>query len=42
VQVVTSTGSDILDGAAIKGLEQWRSEPGRESYIVVPLTFQAK
>jgi TonB family protein len=43
VQVVTSTGSDILDRAAINGLQQWKAEPGRsESFVIVPLTFQSR
>ena len=42
VQVLKSTGSDVLDHAAVTGLQQWRSEPGREGFVVVPLTFQSR
>jgi TonB family protein len=42
IQVLKSTGSDILDSAAVQGLQQWRSEPGREGFTIVPLTFQAR
>ena len=42
IQVLKSTGSDILDSAAVQGLQQWRSEPGREWFTIVPLTFQAR
>jgi TonB family protein len=42
VQVLQSTGSDVLDRAAINGLQQWKSEPGREGFITVPLTFQSR
>ena len=41
IQVLRSTGSDILDRAATDGLQQWKCEPGREGYVVVPLTFKA-
>ncbi|MEP7015469.1 MAG: TonB family protein [Verrucomicrobiota bacterium] len=42
VQVLNSTGLPVLDAAAIKGLEQWRCEPGREGNVIVPLTFQSR
>jgi len=42
VQVLKSTGNDLLDRAAITGLQQWRSEPGHEGFVVVPLTFQSR
>lgn len=42
VQVLRSTGSEILDRAAVNGLQQWRAEPGREGFVVVPLTFQRR
>jgi TonB family protein len=42
VQVLRSTGSEILDRAAVNGLQQWRAEPGREGFVIVPLTFQSR
>ena len=42
VLVIKSTGNDMLDRAAVEGLQQWRSEPGREWFTIVPLTFQAR
>jgi len=40
VKTVESTGNDILDQAALSALRQWKSEPGREWRILVPITFQ--
>lgn len=42
VQVMQSTGAEVLDRAAINGLQQWKAEPGREGFVVVPLTFQSR
>jgi TonB family protein len=42
IQVLRSTGSEILDRAAVNGLQQWRAEPGREGFVIVPLTFQSR
>lgn len=42
IQVLRSTGSEILDRAAVNGLQQWRAEPGREGFVIVPLTFQSQ
>ena len=42
VQVLQSTGNEVLDRAAINGLQQWKAEPGREGFVVVPLTFQSR
>jgi TonB family protein len=43
VQVMNSTGVEALDAAALKGLGQWKCEPGRDGgYVVVPLTFQSR
>lgn len=42
VQVLSSTGVEALDAAALKGLGQWKCEPGREGFVVVPLTFQSR
>jgi len=40
VQVVESTGKDVFDQSALASLRQWKSEPGREWSLVVPVTFQ--
>jgi TonB family protein len=40
VQIVRSTGQAILDQAAVNGLQQWKSEPGHEWSLVVPITFR--
>jgi TonB family protein len=42
VQVMNSTGVEALDVASVKGLGQWKCEPGREGYVIVPLTFQSR
>ena len=39
VTVLESTGSKILDDAAVKALSQWRARPGRLGRIRVPFTF---
>lgn len=40
VQVLHSTGETILDQAALDALSHWKSEPGREWSLVVPVTFR--
>lgn len=41
VQIVTSTGQQILDQAAVEALRQWRVEPGASDWtVMVPITFQ--
>jgi TonB family protein len=40
VQVLRSTGQSILDQAALDAFQQWKSEPGREWSLVVPITFR--
>lgn len=40
VQVTRTAGSGALDQAAIATLRNWRSEPGREWRVVVPITFK--
>ena len=42
VQILKSTGAAPLDRAAITALQQWKSEPGQEWTIVVPVSFQPK
>jgi TonB family protein len=40
VQVVRSTGQSVLDQAAVDAFYQWKSEPGHEWSLVVPITFR--
>jgi TonB family protein len=40
VQVIRSTGQSILDQAAVDAFYQWKSEPGHEWSLVVPITFR--
>ena len=40
VQIIESTGKSVLDQAARASLRQWKSEPGHEWSVVVPITFQ--
>ena len=42
VQILKSTGAAPLDRAAVTALQQWKSEPGQEWTIVVPVSFQTK
>jgi len=42
VEILKSTGAAPLDRAAITALQQWKSEPGQEWTIVVPVSFQLK
>jgi TonB family protein len=42
VQILRSTGAAPFDRAAVMALAQWKSEPGQEWTIVVPVSFQAK
>jgi TonB family protein len=42
VQVLKSTGAPVFDRAALMALQQWKSEPGQEWTIVVPISFQPK
>ena len=39
VDVLRSTGSRLLDDAAIRALKQWRSRPNTASHIQVPIRF---
>ena len=39
VQTVQSTGSDVLDNAALDTLRQWRARPGVPTQRTVPITF---
>jgi TonB family protein len=40
VVVVKSTGSSLLDDAAVKALQQWRAAPGTIRVIHLPLVFR--
>lgn len=40
VEVTRSAGSNSLDAAAMATLRNWRSEPGREWSVVVPIRFK--
>jgi TonB family protein len=40
VETITSTGRPILDQAAFNALRQWKSEPGHEWTILVPISFE--
>ena len=40
VQTLHSTGNPALDQAAVSALHDWRSAPGREWSLVVPITFK--
>jgi TonB family protein len=42
VQTVRSTGNNLFDQAAIRTFRQWKSAPGREGVVTVPITFQAR
>jgi TonB family protein len=42
VQIVRSTGGEAFDRAAVTALQQWRSEPGQEWSIVIPVSFQPR
>jgi TonB family protein len=40
VQIVRSTGQAVLDQAAIEAFRQWKSTPGQEWSLVIPITFR--
>jgi TonB family protein len=42
IQIVQSTGNDLLDRAATDTLRQWKSTPGRGGVATVPITFQVR
>ena len=42
VQVIQSTGNNLLDQSALSTLRQWKSAPGQEWAATVPVTFQSK
>jgi TonB family protein len=40
IQIVQSTGNNLLDQSALSTLRQWKSAPGQEWAATVPVTFQ--
>jgi len=42
IQIVQSTGNNVLDQSAISTLRQWKSAPGQEWVATVPVTFQSR
>jgi len=42
VNVLKSTGNELLDRSSTNALRQWKSEPGREWTKTVPITFENK
>ena len=42
IQVIQSTGNNVLDQSALNTLRQWKSAPGREWEATVPVTFQSR
>jgi periplasmic protein TonB len=39
VVILRSSGSSLLDDAAVKALSRWRAKPGKMSHIKVPVNF---
>lgn len=42
VQIVRSTGQPILDQAAVEAFQKWKSTPGHEWSLLIPITFQPR
>jgi TonB family protein len=42
VQVIQSTGNNVIDQSALSTLRQWRSAPGQDWAATVPVTFQSR
>lgn len=40
VQIIRSTGQPLLDQAAVEGFQKWKSTPGHEWSVVIPITFR--
>jgi TonB family protein len=42
IQVIQSTGNNVLDQSALSTLRQWKSAPGQEWAATIPVTFQSR
>jgi TonB family protein len=42
IQIVQSTGNNLLDQSALSTLRQWKSAPGQEWAATIPVTFQTR
>src|SRR5438093_4789939 len=42
IQVIQSTGNNVIDQSALSTLRQWRSAPGQDWVATVPVTFQSR
>jgi TonB family protein len=42
VQMIQSTGNQFFDRAAINTFRQWKSAPGQEGVVTVPVTFHVR
>jgi TonB family protein len=42
IQIIKSTGNNVLDQSALSTLQQWKSAPGQEWGATVPVTFQSR
>jgi TonB family protein len=41
-QMLQSTGSTLLDGAALQAYSQWRFQPGTASQVKIPIEFASR
>ena len=39
IEILRSTGSKLLDEAALRAFRQWRARPGAVSHMKIPVTF---
>jgi TonB family protein len=42
VEMIQSTGSQTLDNVTVEALRRWKSTPGREWSVTVPITFERR
>jgi TonB family protein len=42
VRMLQSTGSSVLDGAALQAYSQWRFKPGSVSQVKMPISFASR
>ena len=42
VQMIQSTGNGLFDQAAVNTFRQWKSAPGQEGMLTVPITFRGR